>query len=331
MTLEQKAGQLIMIPLMADGGGAGVAQAVSGRHVGAVLLLGPGWDSTAKVSDAAADLKAAAQDAPAPLWIAADQEGGQVQRLKGGGFDAIPSALEQGKLDPAALREQAQGWGAQLADAGVNVDLAPVLDTVDAAARASNAPIGALDRDFGLDAAGNSAHGAAFLRGMAQAGLATAVKHFPGLGRVTGNTDYTSTGITDTVTAAGDPSIQAFADAFEARPTMVMMSLATYTQIDPAAPAAFSRAAVTDLLREQLGWQGVVISDSLTADAVKGVPARDRAVRFVDAGGDLSCYGSAQDALSALDGLVAKAQADQDFAALVEAAAGRVLTAKGLA
>jgi beta-N-acetylhexosaminidase len=330
MSLEERAGQLIMAPVEAGSGTASVVQAIKERHVGAVLLLGPNWRGADSVSTATEAFRAA-RSGPVGLWIAADQEGGQVQRLVGQDFETIPPALEQGRLEVADLERQAASWGAQLANVGVNLNLAPVVDTVDSADRASNAPIGALERDFGLDAAGNAAHAKAFAAGMAAAGVGSALKHFPGLGRVTGNTDYAAAGITDTVTTASDPAVQAFAEAIEGRPTMVMVALATYSQLDAAAPAAFSQAVVTDLLRGQLGWDGVVISDSLTAEAVSGVAARDRAVRFIEAGGDLACFGGVADALTALDGVLSRAASDPDFAALVDAAARRVLTAKAAA
>jgi beta-N-acetylhexosaminidase len=327
MTLEQKAGQLVMAPLLADADAAAFAAQAAERQVGAVLLLGNGWDSAAKVEAAAAAVDQAAPG-PVRLWIAADQEGGQVQRLTGTGFETIPDGVEQGRMTPEALTAAATVWGRQLAAAGVNLNLAPVVDTVDPASRAANAPIGALDRDYGLDAAGNAEHAKAFVAGMAAGGVGAAIKHFPGLGQVTGNTDFTSKGIEDGVTGPDSESVEAFKAAIAAEPAMVMVSLATYSRIDPSAPAAFSPAVVNDLLRGRLGWRGVVVSDSLTAAAVGHVPLDQRVVAFVQAGGDLACFGSSDDAWSALDALVAKASADQAFAELVDQAAGRVLAAK---
>ena len=89
------------------------------------------------------------------------------------------------------LRQSAAVWGSQLKSAGINVDLAPVVGTV-TVDRASNGPIGALYRDFGLDADGNADHAKAFIQGMADSGVGSAIKHYPGLGSVTGNTDFTA-------------------------------------------------------------------------------------------------------------------------------------------
>ena len=126
--------------------------------------------------------QAAATTGGVPLWVSADQEGGKVQHLKGPGFDAMPTAVEQGELAPEALRSRAKDWGGQLSAAGVNLNLAPVLDTVPEELGDDNKPIGFLDRNYGSTPEAVAAHGGAFQAGMTDAGVAPAVKHFPGLG-----------------------------------------------------------------------------------------------------------------------------------------------------
>jgi beta-N-acetylhexosaminidase len=332
MTLEQKAAQLIMAPLRPGDDPAVLAS----RQVGAVVLLGDGWDSAAKVKAATAPLREAAEEWPARLWIAADQEGGQIQRLRGTGFETIPDGIGQGKMKPRELREAAQTWGGELLDVGVNLDLAPVVDLVDPADRQANAPVGSLRRDYGLDAAGTAEHAKAFIEGMRAAGVGTAVKHFPGLGRVTGNTDLTTQGVEDAVTDREAESVQAFADVFEAGPTMVMVSVATYSKMDPTGPGALSPTVIMGLLREQLGWRGVVVSDSLSAAAaavnVSGpLSVEDRILTFLGAGGDIACFGVADEAWAALDGLIAKAQSDPTVVEMIDQAAMRVIAAKAQA
>src|SRR6202007_3237379 len=122
-------------------------------------------------------------------------------------------------------------------------------------------PVGALDRQFGSDPASNVAHGAAFISGMASASVATTPTPFPGLGRVAGNTDFTS-GVVDSVTTADDPYLNSFRAAIAAHVPFVMIALATYTRIDPSELAAFS-PTVMRLLRSGLGFGGVIISDDL--------------------------------------------------------------------
>ena len=122
--------------------------------------------------------------------------------------------------------------------------------------------------------------------GMRQAGIATTVKHFPGLGRVVGNTDHTAS-VDDTVTTRHDPYLEPFAKAIDAGVPFVMVSLATYTEIDPHHLAVFSPTIIRDMLRGDLGFDGVVMSDSMTAAAVASIPPATRAIDFVYAGGDM--------------------------------------------
>ena len=194
--------------------------------------------------------------------------------------------------------------------------------------RASNGPIGALYRDFGLDADGNADHAKAFIQGMADSGVGSAIKHYPGLGSVTGNTDFTADGILDTTTTLDGAEIGAFNSTLEANPSMVMMSLATYQAIDPNNPAVFSSALVTDYLRNTVGFQGVITSDSLSATALGGIQPSDLGVRLVEAGGDLACIGASDYVQQVLDGLNAKAAADSAFADKVTQSAIRVMTLK---
>ena len=328
MSLEEKAGQTMMVPLQNTDDPSSVRSLLADGHVGSVVLLGQWTTGTAGVRQAVDALQAQAGDANR-LLVTVDQEGGQVQHLKGNGFSTMPSAVEQGRMDADTLRAQAKAWGAELAKAGVNVDLAPVADTVTVADRSSNAPIGALDRDFGLDSAANATHATAFVQGMADAGVMATVKHFPGLGGVTGNTDFTAEGIVDETTTADGDGVAAFKRVIDdADPAMVMMALATYTQLDASAPAAFSPTVVDGLLRGKLGYGGVVISDSLSAAAVSGIPEAQLGVRFIQAGGDLVCVGDPAQSQAILDGIVAAAKADTDFAKKVDQAALRVLTLK---
>ena len=226
------------------------------------------------------------------------------------------------------LRSSAKTWGGQLKQAGINVDLAPVLGTVQVK-RSSNAPIGALNRDFGLDSNGNAQHGIAFVEGMRDAGVGATVKHYPGLGAVTGNTDFTTEGILDTTTTLDGEQIGAFNTTIkQAKPAMVMMSLATYQRIDSSAPAAFSSKIIDGTLRGSVGYDGVVISDSLSTAAVSGIATRHLGVRLVDAGGDLACIGDTSYVTPILDGIIARAQSDPAFAKKVTASATRVMTLK---
>ena len=327
MSLDERAGQLIMAPMFAGGNPADLSALISTRHVGSVVLIG-NWNNGTAAAKTAADALQSYAPSGNQLIVSTDQEGGQVQHLKGSGFDTMPSAVAQGQMSADTLRSSAKTWGGQLKQAGINIDLAPVLGTVQVK-RSSNAPIGALNRDFGLDSNGNAQHGIAFVEGMRDAGVGATVKHYPGLGAVTGNTDFTTEGILDTTTTLDDEQIGAFNTTIkQAKPAMVMMSLATYQRIDSSAPAAFSSKIIDGTLRGSVGYDGVVISDSLSAAAVSGIATKDLGVRLVDAGGDLACIGDTSYVTPILDGIIARAQSDPAFAKKVTASATRVMTLK---
>jgi beta-N-acetylhexosaminidase len=261
------------------------------------------------------------------FFVAANQEGGLIQGLSGAGFDEIPSAVDQGKLDAATLQRLALRWGSELRDAGVNLDLAPVADVVPAGTEATNAPIGKLHREYGDTPAIVSSHVTAFIHGMQDAGVATAAKHFPGLGRVIGNTDFTDE-VGDAVTTRHDPDIEPFAAAIDAGVPFVMVSLATYQRIDPDRLAVFSPTVIEGMLRDDLAFGGVVISDALGATAVQSIPAGTRAIDFVAAGGDMIISNQVVPAVKMAKALAARVADDASFAQRIDDAALRVLEAK---
>ena len=295
--------------------------------VGGVQLTGRSQAGVAAIAARSAALQKA-NGAAAGLIVAADQEGGQVQSLRGPGFSTIPTAVEQGSWSAQRLTAAATGWGGELKAAGVNLDLAPVSDVLSAQLGAADLAVGVSHRTFGTEPGSVGSSVLAFADGLAKAGIAGAVKHFPGLGRVRPNTDVTAN-VRDTTTSVDSPWLDPFRRVIAAGVPVVMVSSAIYTKIDPTQPAAFSRPVITDLLRTRMGFTGVVISDDLgRAVAVTAIPVADRAVRFVAAGGDIVLTIPPETAPAMLDGLVAKATADPAFGAAVRAAARRVLTAK---
>lgn len=326
MSLEQQVGQLVMVPLVAGQSADTLEPYLANNHVGSVLLLGNWNNGVQSVQKATSTLQSYAAGT-AKLITATDQEGGLVQHLQGQGFDTIPSGVIQGQMSSEQLEQSAEIWASQLKAAGINVDLAPITDTV-TVARDTNAPIGALNRDFGLDASGNASHASAFIAGMKKAGVESTIKHFPGLGSVTGNTDFTDQGILDTTTTLDSEQSQAFAQVLPAHPGMVMMSLATYNNIDSTAPAAFSSVIINNYLRTRLGFNGVVISDSLSAAAVRNIPSDQLGVRLIHAGGDIACLGSLDLVQPVLQGMITQARNDPSFAKAVEESSIRVLTLK---
>jgi beta-N-acetylhexosaminidase len=326
MSEPERVGQLLMVDCSSTGVQPATVTAITQYHVGSVILDGTSYAGMAETR-AVTDQVQRLAPADVGLFVSTDQEGGLVQRLQGPGFTRIVSGVEQGMIAPARLRGYAKGWGGELRRAGVNVNLAPVLDVVPAGF-GPNPPIGDLDREFGHTPAVVTSHGLAVARGMTAAGVDVTVKHFPGLGRVTGNTDTTS-GVTDTVTTRDDPYLAPFRAAVRAGVPFVMMSTAIYSQIDPATPAAFSRRIVTGMLRSDLGFRGLIISDDLGgARQVAGYSVGQRAVRFVAAGGDVVLTVDANQAGEMTAALLARAQRNPSFKRKVDAAALLVLQEK---
>ncbi len=245
MTEEQRIGQLFLLGLANDQLGAAETNAIRTYHFGSVWFVEQSTAGAAAiraVADSVLQLATPETTATVQFFIAANQEGGIIQSLSGPGFSIIPSALDQGAIDPATLRSRAAIWGRELASAGVNLNFAPVLDVVPPGTDAQNEPIGALRRGYGHDPATVSAHAIAFMRGMDDAGVVTTGKHFPGLGRVTGNTDFTSA--VDDLTTASDAYLAPFRDAIAAGIPMVMVAL----NIPPANRAIDFLTAGGDLI-----------------------------------------------------------------------------------
>ena len=262
------------------------------------------------------------------MFVATDQEGGHVQVLSGSGFSQMPTAKVQGRWKPEALQAAATGWGHELRAAGVNVNLAPVADVLSPELGTANAAIGRYDRAYGTDSAVVSDHVLAFARGMRDAGVVSTVKHFPGLGRVRDNTDF-SAGVVDEQTTATDPDLLPFSNASRAATPWVMVSSAIYRRIDAEQPASFSAAIITTLLRKEIGYRGLVVSDDLgRAKQVAAVPPGQRAVRFLRAGGDIVLTADPATLGSMIDEVVSTATSDPGFARRITEAQKRIVEAK---
>ena len=333
-SLEEKVGQLMMVGVDAQAPKQSSNEAVDTHHVGNIFIAGrttAGSQATQKVISSFTSKVGPGTTHATPMLVATDQEGGEVQVLAGSGFSDIPSALDQSTQPRDQLEASARTWGKELADVGVNMNLAPVADLVDIARPASNEPIGRWGREYGHDAATVSSQAGAFAEGMQASKVIPTYKHFPGLGRVTANTD-TSAGVVDsTTTRSADTAVSViFGAAIAAGAPVIMVSSATYSLIDPSAPAVFSSTIVTDMLRREMGFSGVVITDDVSAAVqVQDVSAGDRAVRAIRAGCDI-VLASADPTVAAdmVKALIATARSDPAFAARVDESATRVLNLK---
>jgi beta-N-acetylhexosaminidase len=326
MPARTRAGQLFLLGMPADGA-TSVRAAISANAPGGVFLSGRGKGGAATTRSLLDGVQRSGASAAHGIGMitAVDQEGGQIQVLSGPGLDTMPSASTQGGWSTAMLRGRAERWGQQLRSAGINVDLAPVADAVPVSLGTANGPIGRYHRQYGSDPDAVGSHAAAFAEGLSAAGIRPVVKHFPGLGRVRGNTDTTS-GVTDDQTTLADTA--AYGTAARAGNAWTMVSTAVYSRIDPDNPAAFS-PTVLAAERKITPDGGLILSDDLgVAKQVASVSAGQRAVRFLAAGGDVALTASAGSLGPMIDAVVARAGSDPEFAARVADAETRVLTAK---
>lgn len=225
------------------------------------------------------------------LLVMTDEEGGGVMRLDNL-VSAFPWARTMAEtMTPGQITALARRVGRQLLAAGVNMDLAPVLDVdgrnVDPSA---SDPDGY--RSFGGSVAVVSRDGDAFAAGLRAAGVVAVVKHFPGLGGATGNTDDGPAATRPWPTLEAGP-LHAFESAIAAGVPAVMVSNARVPGLTPL-PSSISQKVITGVLRDQLHFKGLIVTDSLTAGAISAVPLSvpHAAVLAIGAGADLVLLGA---------------------------------------
>lgn len=325
LSIADQVGQLYMMAIQVGTPVETAMAQLQASRAGAVILLGNHTQGLSEISLYTQHLQTAAPGIP--VLVAVDQEGGQVQRLQGPGFDTIPPASEQGLFSDAELRGSWQRWGRELKNAGVSFDLAPVADVVPADQVGVNQPVGVLQRGFGSDPQLVAAKASEVVRGLSDARVASSVKHFPGLGLVNDNTDF-AVGY-DRVSMLTADELAPFQAVIDAGASSVMVSSAIYTQVDPNNPAVFSSEIVTGILRERMGFDGVVISDDLgVAASVASYPIAERGINFLRAGGDMVIVADAGAAQTMVDATVALAEADPAFADQLSAKVARLLVLK---
>jgi len=208
------------------------------------------------------------------------------------------------------------------------MNLAPVADTVTVGHASGNPPIGRFDREYGHTSPAVAAAVTIVVKALREEQVLPVVKHFPGLGRVSHNTD-TSSAAVDSVATAEDAYLKPFVAGMQSGAGAVMISSARYPKLDRAAIAAFSEPIITGLLRERLHWTGVVMSDDLgRAKAVSSISPGARAVRFIAAGGDLVLSVRESDARVMRNAVLEMARRSPQFKARLDAATLRILQLK---
>ena len=284
LPLRQRAARMLLVgfggrQLKPD---AAILRAIAEEGIGGVILFERNIESPDQLAELTATLRAAA--AARTLLIAVDQEGGAVARLgPEHGFPTTPRAAQVGQVgDPGHALAVGREIAAMLAAAGINLNLAPV---VDLDVNPDNPSIGALGRSYSADPDAVVEMAGAFIRGHREQAVLTTLKHFPGLGSATGDTDRE---FVDVSATWSETELEPYRQLIGAGLVdLVMAANALNGQVDARNPASLS-ATTHDVLRDELGWDGVVITDDLGAGALRDNYSQDDILRLaISAGNDL--------------------------------------------
>ncbi|HUC25826.1 MAG TPA: glycoside hydrolase family 3 N-terminal domain-containing protein, partial [Streptosporangiaceae bacterium] len=283
----------VLIPPFPGGHEPDWLRAALADGLGGVTLYGMNIQDDRQLAALTARLRAAA---PEPV-IAIDEEGGDVTRISHQGGSDYPGNAALGAIDDVELtRSVYAALGADLAALGINLNLAPAVDVNTAA---GNPVIGT--RSFGADPDLVARHAAAAVTGMQSAGVAACAKHFPGHGSTTEDSHLVLATVDAPLSLLRARDLPPFEAAIAAGVRAIMPGHLLVPELTGDLPASLSRRAQTDLLRGELGFTGVIVSDGLEMQAVSdryGIP--EAAVQAVLAGTDLLCLGREQDQLTML-------------------------------
>ncbi|MBI3746084.1 MAG: glycoside hydrolase family 3 [Chloroflexi bacterium] len=321
--LRSKIGRLLVVGFRGTAlpEGSLIRRAIEAGELGGVILFdrdhltgtaGRNITSPSQLSALTDAIRSAALTGPlgGNVIVAVDQEGGKIARLNPS--DGYPATETEAALGAANdlnhTTDAATLMAITLAGAGIDLNLAPV---VDLNVNPANPAIGALGRSFSADPAVVVAQASAVIDAHHAAGIKCAIKHFPGEGSATANTDDGTVDVTRSWTRA---ELQPFRELVAARaPDAVMVGHIVNGQLDPQHPASLSRATVTGLLRSDIGWIGPVISDDMQAPAISRAFGTDEAIALaLEAGVDLLLFANQQvhdeaigtHAITVIEGLV---------------------------
>jgi beta-N-acetylhexosaminidase len=322
MSVRSLVGQMFVISVGGTEPDYYINKMIRERNIGGVLLFGYNMKSEAQtkaLTGALQDLSMRTEPS-VPLLVAVDQEGGEVSSAPW--VSRQPAAARVGaRGDPAQARAIAEQMGRELLRAGVNTDLAPVVDT------GFGAAIGT--RSFGEAPELVAEMGAASVEGFESAGVVSAAKHFPNHGPATSDSHADLPVVDHDPRTLRSYDLPPFEAAISAGVPMVMVGHLLYPAIDPERPTSLSPEAI-EMLREDLGFDGVVVTDDLAmAGASGGGPPARAAVEAVKAGADLLLISSPpQRQADAYDAVVGAVESGEIPRERVETSVERVLEVK---
>jgi beta-N-acetylhexosaminidase len=290
VSLRDKIGQMLLVGFrgLTVAESSSILADIGDYNLGGVLLFdydtpsqtpNRNVQSPAQLTALVAGLQAAAAT---PLMVAIDEEGGLVARLdQRHGFPPTVSEQEMGERnDVAYTRQQAGAMAETLRSVGVNLNLAPV---VDLNVNPDNPIIGSLGRSFSVDPNVVTQQATAFIQAHHEIGVSCTLKHFPGHGSSTGDTHL---GVVDVTTTWKPIELEPFANLVTAGlPDAILTAHVFNSTLDPLYPATLSQATITGILREQIGYEGLVLSDDMQMGAIRDAFGYEDAVRLAIAAG----------------------------------------------
>jgi beta-N-acetylhexosaminidase len=281
-----RAGQLLIIGFEGTEAPEPLLRRIAERDLGGVILFARNLGTIAEIAALTRRLHAATPPGDPPIIVSIDQEGGRVQRVRAP-FTVWPPMAALGACEDERLSEEVgQALGAEIAALGFNVDYAPVLDVH---TNPANPVIG--DRAFGTEVAAATAQALAFWRGLERGGVRGCGKHFPGHGDTATDSHLELPHVDHDEARLRAIELAPFAAAARAGVPMIMTAHVVYRAVD-ARPATMSARWLTSILRQELGYDGVIVSDDLDMKAVaERFPVEETVLAGLSAGVDcfLAC------------------------------------------
>lgn len=291
MTLDEKIGQMIVAGFNGTDVNEELINLVNTNKVGGVILFKRNIETSEQLKKLNNNIDGLNKEIP--LFISVDEEGGRVNRLPSD-MENFSSAREVGlKNDKDYAYNNGKSIGESLKVTGFNMNYAPVLDIF---SNPKNTVIG--DRAFGSDVETVSTMGIATMKGIEEEGIISVIKHFPGHGDTSVDSHYGLPIVYKTLEELENFELIPFKKAIKEGCKAIMVSHILLDKIDKQNPSSMSETVITDILREQLGFDGVVITDDMEMGAItENFTVEDACVQSIIAGCDIVLIGSGNESI----------------------------------
>lgn len=289
MSLEEKIGQLIIVGFEGKDINEEIINFIEDLKIGGFILFSRNIDNETQTLKLLNDLKEANSNNDIPLFVSIDEEGGKVSRLPKS-FIKLPESIKVGNKNHKEISyEFGKILGERVKILGFNINFAPVLDIN---SNPNNPVIGG--RAFGITVSQVADNGIQVMLGIRDAGVIPAVKHFPGHGDTDIDSHVNLPKIEKAIRELKSLELIPFIGAIEKDVEMIMIAHILYPYIDKDYPATMSEIIIKEILRDELGYDGVVVSDDMTMGAVvENYTLEEGVLAFIKAGGDIAliCHG----------------------------------------